>query len=126
LRQAHSYVVQLTQDGPALHVVATAPTFLPPSDHFDGRIKPDGIVFQLGGLYTGYGPDSAMTAHLSSTLALSYEGMVYASRAGSAIVGRLFGELQAFEVSTSYKEIGRCDAQNHLFSMSAATGGALR
>jgi hypothetical protein len=122
MRQPRSYAVQVTQDGPALHVIGAAPTFLPPSDRFDGRITPDGITFLLGNGYTGYGPDDGMTAHLSPMQALSYEGAVTAARSGSTIVGRLNGELQLLDVTTR-SEVGRCDAPSHPFSLSVAMKG---
>ena len=48
MQRARSYAVQVTQDGPALHVAGLGPGFLPPSDRFDGRIMPDGAEFQFG------------------------------------------------------------------------------
>ena len=122
LRQPRSYAVQLSQDGPSLHVAGAAPMFLPPSDHFDGRIKPDGIEFQFGDGYIGYGPNNAFTAHLSPTQALSYEGLISAAQSGSAIVGRLDGEVQAFDVSALYRFIGDCRASNHKFAMTVVNG----
>jgi hypothetical protein len=122
MQQARSYTVQVTQEGPRLLVTAAAPSFLPPSDRFEGRVTPDGVELLLGDGYLGYGPDNAFTAHFSPTQALSYEGQVYATRVGSSMVGRLDGEIQLFEKSTFYRPIGHCRAGNHRFSMSAITG----
>jgi Big-like domain-containing protein len=127
VRQPRTYAVQLTQNGPVLHVAGSPPTFVQPSDHFDGRITPDGITFQLDNGYAGYGPDDAMTAHVSSTQALSYEGQVTASRSGSALVGRLDGEIQFFDLATKPQgEVGHCDSANHTFSLTLAPTGPVR
>ena len=126
MQRARSYVVTLAQDGPALHVVGPRPNFMPPSDRFDGRATPGGAEFLLGNGYLGYGPDNAFTAYISPTQALSYEGYVYATREGSAIVGRLDGEIQFFEISNIARPIGSCRAANHRFSMTAAPGQTTR
>ena len=73
------------------------------------------------------GPDGAFTAYLSPAQALSYEGHVYASRVGSAIVGRLDGAIELYEKSpVFYRPIGQCRGGNHRFSMTAAPAGATR
>ena len=107
MQRARSYVVQVTQEGPALHVAGVGPDFLPPSDRFDGRLIPDGVEFGFGDGYFGYGPDAAFTAYLSPAQALSYEGQIYASRVGSAIVGRLDGAIELYEKSPFFT--GRSD-----------------
>jgi hypothetical protein len=127
MQRARSYAVQVTQDGPALHVAGLGPGFLPPSDRFDGRVMPDGVEFQFGDGYLGYGPDNGFTAFLSPTQALSYQGYVKATRVGSSLVGRLDGEIQLLEKDTSfYRPSGHCRGGTHLFSMSAAPAGAAR
>ena len=121
MQQPRSHVVQITQEGPALRVAGLGPGFLAPTDRFDGRITPDGVEFELGDGYFGYGPDGAFTAYLSPAQALSYEGHVYASRVGSAIVGRLDGAIELYEKSpVFYRPIGQCRGGNHRFSMTAA------
>ena len=122
MQQPRSYTVQVTQEGPRLLVTAPAPSFLPPSDRFEGRVTPDGVEFLLGNGYLGYGPDNAFTAHFSPAQGLSYEGQVYATRVGSTIAGRLDGLITLFERSAVYTFIGHCRAGHHRFSMSAIAG----
>jgi hypothetical protein len=127
MQRARSYAVQVTQDGPALHVAGVGPAFLAPSDGFRGRLIPDGVEFELGDGYFGYGPDNAFSAYISPTQALSYEGRVYASRVGSTVVGRLDGAIELYEKSPAfYRPIGQCRGGNHRFSMTAATDGTAR
>lgn len=126
IHRARSYAVQVTQNGPALQVAGPGPSFVPPSDRFDGRATPDGVEFLLGNGYLGYGPDNAFTAYISPTQAISYEGQVYATRVGSAVVGRLDGEIQFFEISGITRVIGACRGGNHRFSLSAAPGQTTR
>jgi len=126
MQRARSYTVQVTQDGPALHVAGVGPGFLAPTDRFDGRLAPDSVEFELGDGYFGYGPDNAFSVYISPTQALSYEGHVYASRVGSAIVGRLDGAIELYEKSPFYRPIGQCRGGHHRFSMAAAPPGTLR
>jgi hypothetical protein len=127
LRQPRLYAAQVTQDGPSLTVTLTDPTFAPRSNKFSGRIEPDAINFSLGDGYVGYGPDDAITERISSSLELSWEGVVRAARSGSAIVGRLDGWVQVFDPSRPFvaQLIGECNAPNNLFSMKP-TSGTLR
>jgi hypothetical protein len=122
MQQARNYVVRLTQDGPVLHVAGSAPSFLPPQDRFDGRITPDGVEFQIGDDYFGY--DDTLTAWISPTQAIAYEGHVFATRVGSAIVGRLDGEIRVFERTGSYQLLGQCRGGHHRFSLSAGTSAS--
>lgn len=126
LRQPRNYAAEMFQDGPSLVVMLTGPEFAAPSNRFSGRIHPDGIEFQFGDGYIGYGPDDAITEHISSTQALSFEGAVHAVRSGSTLIGRLDGDVQAFEHAAFYRVIGDCRSSNHRFTMAVSTAGFSR
>jgi hypothetical protein len=126
LRQPRNYAAQVVQDGASLVVTLPGHEFVAPSNRFSGRIMPDGIEFQFGDGYIGYGPDDAITEHISSTQALSFEGAVHAVRSGSTLIGRLDGDVQAFEIHAFYMVIGHCQSANHLFTMTVSTAGFSR
>jgi hypothetical protein len=124
--QPRSYVVDVTQFGPRLRVTGAAPTFMPPSDHFDGSIRPaDQIAFTLGDGY-GYGPTDGLMAILAPGSVLTYEGVVTAMLSGSAIHGVLDGELQLFSSPYSAAVLGQCRSTSIQFSLTPAPNGTMR
>jgi len=122
-RQPRNYTAQVAQDGPSLSVTLASPQFAAPSNQFSGRIEPQTIEFQLGGAYF-YGPDDGVTEHVSSTVALSWNGQVHAALSGSTVIGRLDGDVQAYDFSRPWVSqlIGACRASNHQFAMRVSTG----
>jgi hypothetical protein len=115
-----------------LSITLAAPQFAAPTNQFFGRINPNGIEFQLGSGYIGYGPDNGITEHVSATRLLTFEGYVTAQRVGSAVIGRLDGQITAIEIlnngpgAPAYRYAGACVAPNHQFAMRVVTGAVQR
>lgn len=119
LRRPRSYPAVLAQNGASLVVTVSGDGFAPPSDHFPGRVQPDGVEFTIGDGYFGYGPDDGLSVHLSPTTVLSYEGVVRTPR--STLTGLLDGVLDLYELTTFYRLIGECSMRTHQLTLTPLT-----
>jgi hypothetical protein len=126
-QRPRSFTAQLAQTGVSLLVTLPAAQFAAPTNQFSGRIKPDLVEFQIGTGYIGYGPDNGITERLSETQVLTFEGTAYTRREGSALIGRLDGNIALYNRETGsagpfYRFAGGCTASNHSLAMRASTG----
>jgi hypothetical protein len=110
-RQPRSYAASLTQDGPSVTVTLTDPQIVKGQNQFTGRVQPDAIEFQIGSYYYYYGLSNLITEQLSATQKFEFGGQLHAQRSGSAITGRLDGELEI--VTLPNLTSAQCAASNN-------------
>jgi hypothetical protein len=118
-RQPRSYAASVTQDGPSLTVTLTGPEIVPNEDHFNGRVEPDSIEFQVGTYDYYYGLTDLIAERVSATQKFAFSGQLHAQRSGSAINGRLDGSLEIIPLPQG-AWLGLCVAPNNTVTLTRA------
>jgi hypothetical protein len=127
-RQQRSYVVSMTQDGPALTMTLSGAAIMPRENQFTGRVEPDAIAFDIGFGSYGNGLGDGVAEQVSSTQWFVFGGQGHAQRSSSAMTGHLDGALEVYTPSspTTYTLAAQCVASNNSMTLTPIAQPARR